>query len=132
MSMTDPIADLLTRIRNGLAVRKTSVDIPKSKEKQGVAEVLKREGYLTDIKEFDADGKPFLRIFLKYGSEGEEIINSIQRVSKPGRRVYRGYRDLKPVLRGIGIHVVSTPKGMLSDIECRDQQQGGEVVARVY
>ena len=102
MSMTDPVADLLTRIRNALSVRKDSVDVPLSKLKRGVAEVLKREGYINDIKTLDVEGKGFLRIYLKYGPEGEDIIVSIQKVSRPGRRVYQGCADLKPILRGIG------------------------------
>ena len=104
--MTDPVADLLTRIRNALSVRKDSVDVPLSKLKRGVAEVLKREGYINDIKTLDVEGKGFLRIYLKYGPEGEDIIVSIQKVSRPGRRVYQGCADLKPILRGIGISVV--------------------------
>ncbi|MDP6112973.1 MAG: 30S ribosomal protein S8 [Planctomycetota bacterium] len=132
MSMTDPVADLLTRIRNALSVRKDSVDVPLSKLKRGVAEVLKREGYINDIKTLDVEGKGFLRIYLKYGPEGEDIIVSIQKVSRPGRRVYQGCADLKPILRGIGISVVSTPQGVLSDIECRERNVGGEVLAEIY
>jgi len=129
--MTDPIADMLTRIRNGLAVRKEWVDVPDSGEKRGVADVLKREGFISGFKAFEADGKGTIRVFLKYGPEGEDVIREIQRVSKPGRRVYKGYRELKPVLRGIGLNIVSTPQGILSDGECREKQVGGEVLAYV-
>ena len=132
MSMTDPIADMLTRVRNGLAIQKEWVDMPASNAKKGIAEVLLRQGYIKGTKDLESDGKRHLRVYLKYGPEGEQIIVSIQRVSKPGRRIYRGYRDLKPVLRGIGITIVSTPQGILADSECRKQQVGGEVLAEVY
>jgi small subunit ribosomal protein S8 len=130
--LTDPIADMLTRVRNGLRIRKEWVDVPDSKIKRGVAEVLKREGFISGFKTFEAEGKGTIRVFLKYGPEGEEIIRFIQRVSKPGRRVYKGYQELKPILRGVGISIVSTPQGILSDVECREKQVGGEVLACVY
>jgi len=130
--LTDPIADMLTRIRNGLRIRKEWVDVPDSRTKRSIAEVLKREGFIAGYKAFEAEGRGTIRVFLKYGPEGEEIIRYVQRVSKPGRRVYKGYQELKPILRGIGINIVSTPQGILSDAECREKQVGGEVLACVY
>jgi len=132
MSMTDPIADLLTRIRNAVRVRHQSVDIPYSKEKAQVLEVLKREGFIADFKD-EGEGKARLaRVYLKYSRLGEPVIQEIQRESRPGRRVYRGCAEIKPVLRGIGIAVVSTSKGVLSDRECRKQQLGGELLCKVW
>ena len=132
MSMTDPIADLLTRIRNAVRVRHPSVDVPYSKEKAQVLEVLKREGFIADFKD-EGEGKARLaRVYLKYSRLGEPVIQEIQRASRPGRRVYRSHTELDPVLRGIGIAVISTSKGVLSDRECRKQQVGGEVVCKVW
>ena len=130
--MTDPIADQLTRIRNALAIRREAVDVPFSRAKQGVAEVLKREGYIKGHQRIDTKPAATLRIELKYGPEGEDIINSIQRTSRPGRRTYAGVDELKPVKRGQGIAIVSTSKGILSDRECRRERIGGEVLATVW
>jgi len=136
--MTDPIADMLTRIRNAARVQKRKVRIPRSKLKANVAGVLKREGYISDFSYEDpapADGQGpqgWISIELKYGPDGEEVITFMQRVSKPGRRVYAGARDLRPVLNGLGIDILSTSKGVLSDREARKQNVGGEVLARVY
>jgi len=133
MSMTDPIADMLTRIRNAVRVHHRSVDIPFSKMKAAVLEVLKREGYIADFRIVDAAGPAhrLVRVYLKYSRLGESVIQEIKRVSKPGLRVYKGASDLKPVLRGIGIAVVSTPQGVLSDRECRREHVGGEVLCTV-
>ena len=106
--MTDPIADMLTRIRNGVRVERPSVEVPLSKVKRGVAEVLKREGYIWDFEEVEASPVNSLRLDLKYGPNGERVIQKIQRVSKPGRRVYSRANELAPVLNGLGISVVST------------------------
>ena len=146
--ITDPIADMLTRIRNALRIEAPYVDMPSSREKVGIAQVLKEEGYILDYqvgrirldeqtgrKEFfpgEKDAKPILRIFLKYGDQGEQVIRSIERVSKPGRRIYRGYRDLKPVLNGLGIAVVSTSRGIMSDRQARRRHLGGEVLCEVW
>jgi small subunit ribosomal protein S8 len=132
MSMTDPIADLLTRIRNAVNVRHQSVDVPYSKEKAQVLAVLKREGFIADFKD-EGEGKArMMRVYLKYSRLGESVIQDVQRESRPGRRVYLGHTKIEPVLRGIGIAVVSTSKGMLSDRECRKQQLGGEVLCKVW
>ena len=131
MVMTDPIADMLTRIRNAVSVGRASVDMPSSKMKISVAEVLLREGYIEGFNIVERPVQNDLHIRLKYGPRGERIITSIQRVSKPGRRVYAGASELAPVLRGLGISIISTPKGVLSDREARKAQVGGEILAEV-
>ncbi|MHC5053375.1 MAG: 30S ribosomal protein S8 [Planctomycetota bacterium] len=130
--MTDPVADLLTRIRNAVSVGKPDVVVPSSKTKIAVAEVLKREGYIEGFEIVEKPVQNDFRIKLKYGPEGERVITHIERISKPGRRVYRGVHDLKPVLRGLGISVVSTSKGVMSDREAREARVGGEVLCRVW
>lgn len=130
--MTDPIADMLTRIRNGVRVERPSVEVPLSKVKKGVADVLKREGYIWDWEEVDGTPVSSLRIDLKYGPNGERVIQRIQRVSKPGRRVYSPAKELAPVLNGLGISVVSTSGGVLSDREARQRNLGGEVLCQVW
>jgi len=129
--MTDPIADMLTRIRNALRTEKQTVEIPASKVKLGIARVLKDEGYINDFRLLDVGPQGILRIYLKYGPEGEMVITRIQRVSKPSRRVYRGVDDLPRVRNGLGIAVVSTSRGILSDRECRRERLGGEVLCTV-
>lgn len=130
--MTDPIADMLTRIRNGVRVERPSVEVPLSKVKKGVADVLKREGYIWDWEEVEGTPVSSLRIDLKYGPNGERVIQKIQRVSKPGRRVYSPAKELAPVLNGLGISVVSTSGGVLSDREARQRNLGGEVLCEVW
>lgn len=130
--MTDPIADMLTRIRNAVRIESASVDMPLSKEKKGIADVLKREGYIWDWEEIEAKPVSTLRVHLKYGPTGEKIVNSIKRVSKPGCRVYSSTSDLKPVLNGMGIYILSTNRGILSDREARTKNVGGEVLCQVY
>lgn len=129
--MTDPIADLLTRIRNAVRVERPHVDVPSSQLKQGLAEVLKREGYIWDYQVIEAQPVNQLRIELKYGPNGERVIQSIKRVSKPGRRVYSKSTELRPVLNGLGISIISTSKGLVSDREARQQKIGGEVLCEV-
>lgn len=132
--MTDPIADMLTRIRNAVRVERPVVEMPLSKVKRGVAEVLKREGYIWDYREESIDGQPQpqLLIDLKYGPNGERVIRHIKRVSKPGRRVYSRSSDLKPVLNGLGISIVSTSRGVISDREARQKKLGGEVLCELW
>ncbi len=130
--MTDPVADMLTRIRNAVRVERPHVDMPLSKVKRGLAEVLKREGYIWDWEEVQSKPANQLRVHLKYGPNGERVIQKINRVSKPGRRLYRGYKDLKPVLNGMGIWVLSTPRGIMSDRRARAEKVGGEVLALVH
>ena len=130
--MTDPIADMLTRIRNAVRVEKSHVDIPLSKVKRGLAEVLKREGYIWDWEEVESTPVKHIRILLKYGPNGERVIQNIKRVSKPGRRVYSGAAKLRPVLGGLGISVISTSRGVISDREARQRRLGGEVLCEVW
>jgi small subunit ribosomal protein S8 len=130
--MTDPIADLLTRIRNGLRIDRASVLVPHSELKKNVLQVLKSAGYITDFTSVLESGKATLKVELKYGPDGEQVIRHIQRVSRPGRRVYRGVSDLPDPLNGLGIAVVSTPKGVVSQFEARSLNVGGEVLCEVY
>lgn len=129
--MTDPIADMLTRIRNAVRVERRFVEIPASRVKRGVADVLKREGFIWDWKEVEAEPVSLLRIELKYGPNGERVIQTIKRISKPGRRLYSGSRELKPVLGGLGIRIISSSRGVISDREARRDNLGGEVLAEV-
>ncbi len=130
--MTDPIADMLTRIRNAVRVERPNVDMPLSKVKQGLADVLKREGYIWDWQEVEEQPVNQLRIELKYGPNGERVIQKIQRISKPGCRVYRKARELRPVLNGLGIKILSTSRGVVSDREARQRKLGGEVLCEVW
>ena len=130
--MTDPIADMLTRIRNAVRVERPHVDIPLSKVKRGLAEVLKREGYIWDWEEMADKPHSHLRVHLKYGPNGERIIRRIRRVSKPGRRIYKGSDGLKPVLGGLGISILSTSRGVISDREARQRRLVGEVLCEVW
>ncbi|MBP89801.1 MAG: 30S ribosomal protein S8 [Planctomycetaceae bacterium] len=130
--MTDPIADMLTRIRNAVRVERGSVDMPLSKVKRGLADVLKREGYIWDWQEVDEQPVNQLRLDLKYGPNGERVIQKLQRVSTPGRRVYSKARELKPVLNGLGIKILSTSRGVVSDREARSRNLGGEVLCEVW
>ncbi|MBL8870581.1 MAG: 30S ribosomal protein S8 [Planctomycetaceae bacterium] len=131
MMLTDPIADMLTRIRNAVRVERPYVDVPMSRVKLGVAEVLKREGFVWDVKEVEAESHKAIRIELKYGPNGERVIQEIRRVSKPGRRIYAKSADLRPVLNGLGISIISTSHGVISDREARRQNLGGEVLCEV-
>ena len=130
--LSDPIADMLTRIRNAVSIERPHVDIPFSKTKQGVADTLQREGFVWDSEVLETQPSRTLRVNLKYGPNGERVINHIQRVSKPGRRVYSGVSDLKPVRHGTGITIVTTPQGVLSNREAKAQQVGGEVLAEIW
>ncbi|ANB18615.1 30S ribosomal protein S8 [Dokdonella koreensis] len=130
MSMTDPIADMFTRIRNAQATGKRTVAMPSSRVKQAIATLLKSEGYLTDVQVVPSDGKPVLEIALKY-YEGKPVIERIERVSRSGLRVYRGKSDLPKVLGGLGITIVSTSSGIMTDAEARKKGLGGEVIGLV-
>lgn len=128
---SDPIADMLTRIRNAVRVRSREVKMPLSNVKASIAEVLKQEGYILGYDRIEDANQGVLRIQLKYGPLGEPVLNEIKRVSKTGCRDYRGVGDLPRVLNGMGISVVSTSQGMLSDRQCRERGIGGEVVCTV-
>ncbi|MDR2238889.1 MAG: 30S ribosomal protein S8 [Zoogloeaceae bacterium] len=130
MSMTDPVADMLTRIRNAQLAQKNSVAMPSSKLKAAIAAVLKDEGYIDDFAVRDADGKSQLDIALKYYA-GRPVIERIERISRPGLRVYRGSGDLPRVMNGLGIAIVSTPKGVMTDRRARATNVGGEVLCIV-
>lgn len=131
--VSDPLADMLTRIRNALQVRAYIVDIPASKLKEQVARVLKEEGYIADYELVPVDDlpRPVIRVTLKYGPDGEPAIRTLKRISKPGRRVYLGVEDLKPVVDGMGIRILTTNKGVLSDRQARKLRVGGEVICEV-
>lgn len=129
--MTDPVADMLTRIRNALKVEHQVLDIPYSKLKEGIVGVLKREGYIWDYNIVEEQPINKIRVILKYGPNGERVIQSIRRVSKPGRRLYCGPADLRPVLNGLGITILSTNKGIISDREAKSHNVGGEVLCEV-
>ena len=131
MSMNDPIADMLTRIRNANAIRRDTVDVPRSKLKRGIADVLRREGFIADYLDIEAGPQSIIRVKLKYGADGQRVIRRIERVSKPGRRVYRRVPDLDAPVGGIGVYVVSTDQGVLSDREAREKMAGGEILCRV-
>jgi small subunit ribosomal protein S8 len=132
MTMTDPIADMLTRVRNGLRVKRQQVSMPASRMKRDIADVLRREGFITgfDIETGEVQGR--LVVHLKYGPDGEQVINEIRRDSRPGRRIYCGAKDVRRVLNGVGISIYSTPAGVLSDRECRSRKVGGERLATVW
>ncbi len=130
--MTDPIADMLTRIRNAVRVERPYVDVPASKVKRGLAEVLKREGYIWDWQVVEATPASQLRLELKYGPNGERVIQRIRRISKPGRRVYSAAKELRPVLNGLGISVISSSRGVISDREARQRNLGGEVLCEIW
>ena len=131
MALTDPLGDMLTRIRNGQQARKDSVTTPGSKLRQRVLDVLQREGYIRGWSPEDVAGHDGIRIELKY-FEGQPAIKHVARVSKPGRRVYSGSKELPRVRNGLGITIVSTPRGVLSDAEAREANVGGEVLAEVF
>jgi small subunit ribosomal protein S8 len=130
--MTDPIADMLTRIRNAVRIERTILDMPVSNVLKGIAQVLKDEGYIWEFEIIDTVPAKTLRLHLKYGPNGERLITRIDRVSKPGCRVYRGYKDLRPILGGMGIQILSTPKGVVSDRQARAAKVGGEVLALIH
>ena len=130
MSMNDPISDMLTRIRNAQAVQKKTVTMPASKVKSGIAAVLKDEGYINDFGDVEIDGKPGLEITLRY-MEGRGVIETLKRASRPGLRQYRGKDDLPHILNGLGVAVVSTSKGIMTDATARAEGQGGEILCFV-
>jgi small subunit ribosomal protein S8 len=147
--MTDPIADMLTRIRNGNRIELPAVDMPSTKIKTHIAQVLKDEGFILDFQvgtyskgedgrtvfHTPVEGEPakkVLRVFLRYGPNGERVLRSLKRKSSPGCRVYKGFAELKPVLDGLGIAVLSTSKGVMSDRQAKAQRLGGELICEVY
>ncbi|GJM58853.1 30S ribosomal protein S8 [uncultured Dubosiella sp.] len=131
MNMTDPIADMLTRIRNALQQKHETVSMPSSKEKKAIAEILKSEGYINDYK-IEGDVKKVLTIDLKYGKNGERVISGLRRISKPGLRVYAQVENLPRVLNGLGTAIISTSNGMMTDRDAKKNHVGGEVIAYIW
>ncbi len=129
--ITDPISDMLTRIRNASLVKKAEVVLPSSKIKFSIAKILEKEGYLAGVREIDQKPQRVLTLLLKY-ENGQSVVHKIRRVSTPGRRVYAGSQDLPRVLSGIGIAVISTPNGLMTNREARKRKLGGEVICEVY
>lgn len=132
MITTDPIADLLTRMRNALIARHDSVTVPASKMKKAIVDILVNEGYVKSAEMVDTDGHPGILITLKYGKKYESVISNLKRISRPGLRVYAGYEDLPKVLGGLGIAIISTSKGVMTDKQARASKVGGEVLAYVW
>ena len=129
--LTDPIADMITRIRNGAQASKDSVDIPASKMKLNIADILMKEGYIKGYKVIEDNKQGLLRVNLKYYNS-RHVITGIERVSKPGRRIYKGAQDIQPIRKGLGISVVSTSKGVMTDLKAKAENVGGEVLIRVW
>ncbi|MEC1178134.1 30S ribosomal protein S8 [Metasolibacillus meyeri] len=132
MTMTDPIADMLTRIRNANMVRHEKLEVPASNLKKDIAEILKREGFVRDVEYVEDNKQGIIRIFLKYGKENERVITGLKRISKPGLRVYAKTNEVPKVLNGLGIALVSTSQGLLTDKEARAKQVGGEILAYIW
>src|SRR5437762_3179230 len=130
--MTDPIADMLTRVRNAVQAKHQKVDMPASKLKVEIARILKEEGYISHFKTSDEKGKNFLTVFLKYGSKGEMVISNIERISRPGCRVYVSKTEIPKVLGGLGINIVTTSHGVMTGKQARRQGFGGELLCNVY
>jgi len=132
MTMSDPIADMLTRIRNANMVRHEKLEVPASNLKKQVAEILKREGFIRDVEYVEDNKQGIIRIFLKYGKDNERVITGLKRISKPGLRVYAKTNEVPKVLNGLGIALVSTSQGVLTDKEARAKQVGGEILAYIW
>ena len=132
MVVTDPIADLLTRIRNALTAKHETVTVPASKMKKAIADILVEEGFVKSAEIVENDGRSDIVIALKYGAKNEKVISNLKRISKPGLRVYCGYEKLPKVLGGLGIAIISTSKGIMTDKKARAQHVGGEVLAFVW
>jgi small subunit ribosomal protein S8 len=132
MAVIDPIADMLTRIRNGLMLRKTFVLVPSSRIKTAIAQILLDEGFIQGYEVTDERPQPNIRVWLKYDNKRRPILTNLKRVSKPGRRVYTGKRELPWVLSGMGVAIISTPRGLMTDREARRQGVGGEILCYVW
>lgn len=132
MTMTDPIADLLTRIRNALIAHHDRVDVPASKIKVAIVRILKDEGFIKNFKVSKDSKQGMIRVFLKYSDRNNPVINGLTRISKPGCRIYQKATDIKPVLSGLGVGIVSTSSGVMTDKEARRQNMGGEMMAHIW
>jgi len=132
MSLTDPVADLLTRIRNAVSARQQKLDLPASKLKMEIARILKEEGYISNFKATEESGRKVLRVYLKYGSNNDAAITNLARVSRPGCRVYVGHQEIPRVLGGLGINILTTPKGVMTGRQARKSGIGGEILCEVW
>jgi small subunit ribosomal protein S8 len=130
-AVTDPIADMLTRIRNGIRARHARVDMPSSRLKVEVARILKEEGFISNLKVAEEGKKKTLKVFLRYGTDGESVISTLERVSKPGRRVYVAAREIPRIMGGLGINILTTPRGVMTGKNARKARVGGEVLCNV-
>ena len=129
---SDPIADMLTRVRNALAARHPKVDVPASKLKTEIARILKEEGYITNYKVADEGAKKTIKIYLKYGADNRPVISEIERVSRPGCRVYVGQQNIPRVLGGLGINILTTPRGVMTGRAAHREKVGGEILCRIW
>ncbi len=132
MSMTDPVADFLARVRNAIGARQQKVDVPSSKLKVEMARILKEEGYIANFKSTDEEGRKVLRVYLKYDNNNSSPISQLRRVSRPGCRVYVGHAEIPRVLGGLGINILTTPKGVMTGRQARKEGVGGEVLCEIY
>ena len=132
MSLTDPVADFLARIRNGIRARQQKVDVPASKLKLELARILKEEGFISNFKATEEEGRKILRVYLKYNNNNEAAISRLQRVSSPGCRVYVGHDEIPRVLGGMGINILTTPLGVMTGRDARKQGVGGEILCEIY
>ena len=132
MSLTDPVADFLTRVRNSIRARHQKLDVPASKLKTEIARILKEEGYIANYKPVEENGRTILRVYLKYGANNEAAIRDLSRVSRPGCRVYVGQSDIPRVLGGMGINIMTTPRGVMTGRDAHKEHIGGEILCRVW
>jgi small subunit ribosomal protein S8 len=132
MSLTDPVADFLTRIRNAIRARHPKVDVPASRLKLEIARILKEEGYIANFKPVEEEGRKLLRVYLKYASNNEAVISNLERVSRPGCRVYVGRNEIPRVLGGMGINILTTPRGVMTGRQARKEGVGGEILCEVW
>jgi small subunit ribosomal protein S8 len=132
MSLTDPVADFLTRIRNSIRARHQKLDVPASKLKAEIARILKEEGYISNFKTTEENGRPVLRVYLKYGANHEAAIRDLERVSRPGCRVYIGRDEIRRVQGGLGISIMTTPRGVMTGRQARREGVGGEVLCEIW
>jgi small subunit ribosomal protein S8 len=132
MNLTDPVADFLTRIRNAMRARHQKLDVPASKLKAEIARILKEEGYIANYKPTEEDGQKVLRVYLKYNANNESVIKDLKRVSRPGCRVYQGKNDIRRVQGGLGIAILTTPKGVMTGRQARREGVGGELLCEVW
>ncbi|HEX3987173.1 MAG TPA: 30S ribosomal protein S8 [Acidobacteriaceae bacterium] len=132
MSLTDPVADFLTRIRNSIRARHQKLDVPASKLKAEIARILKEEGYISNFKTTEENGRPVLRVYLKYGANNEAAIRDLERISRPGCRVYIGHDEIRRVQGGLGISIMTTPRGVMTGRQARREKVGGEVLCEIW